>query len=239
MRISGSGAVRAPAVTVWAALADRDMLLRAYTGIDRLDVTANGECEFTVTIPIAAVSGTDSGEAVVTHAKAPSRLVARVSAAGARGTVNACLTVRLGSGSAGETELSYEADAEVAGPIAGIGQRLLISIARRLAGDFIAGLDRVLVVRPAAERSVERPAERSVERPAGRPIERLAERPAGRLAEPLRRPPDRRDQPGSAVRTGLVVGTAAGLAGMLVGAVLGRRSRVQAASAVHSTRRRR
>jgi uncharacterized protein len=213
MRISGSGAVRAPAEAVWAALADRDVLLRACTGIDRLDVTGNGDYEFTVTIPIAAVGGTYSGEVVVTHADAPSRLVARVSAAGARGTVDARLTVRLGPGNAGETELSYEADAEVAGPIAGIGQRLLTSIAKRLAADFIAGLDRVLVALPAAPRPAEPP----------------AERPAGQPAGPAQRPPKRRDQPGSAVRTGLVAGTAAGLAGVLVGAVLGRRSRAKQA----------
>src|SRR5258708_4660721 len=150
MRISGSGAVHAPAETVWAALADRDILLRTLAGIDRLDVNGSGRREFTVTIPIAAVSGIYSGEAVLTHADAPSRLMARVSAAGARGTVDACLTVRLDSGSGVETEFSYEAVAEVAGPIAGIGQRLLTSIAKRLAADFIAGLARGLVGLPAA-----------------------------------------------------------------------------------------
>ena len=208
MRINGSGAVRGSAETVWAALADRDMLIRALTGIDRLDLNDNGRCEFTVTIPIAAVSGTYSGEAVLTHADAPSRLVASVSAAGARGTVDARLTVRLDSRGAGETELSYEADAEVSGPIAGIGQRLLTSIAKRLAADFIAGLDRELVVAPAAPPPEQRP----------------AEQPAGQAAEPGQRPPERPVRPGSAIRTGLVVGAAAGLAGMVVGTLLGRRT---------------
>jgi carbon monoxide dehydrogenase subunit G len=197
VRISGSGTVRAPGAAVWAAMTDRDTLLRAFPRIDRLDVTGNGRYEFTVTIPIAAVSGTYSGEAVLTSADPPSQFVARVSAAGARGTVDAGLTVRLEPGGAGGTELSYEADAEVAGPIAGIGQRLLASIAERLATDFIAGLDQ-------------------------------AGPPAARPVEHAQRLPEHRDQPGSAFRAGLVVAGAAGMAGMLVGALLGRRSRAQA-----------
>lgn len=207
MRISGSGAVRGPAERVWAALADRDLLLRAFPGVDRLDASGNGRYEFTVTIPIAAVSGTYSGEAVVSYAEAPSRLVARVSAAGAGGIVDADLTVRLDPGSAGGTELSYEADAEVTGSIAGIGQRLLASIGKRLAADLVAGVDRELAARPAAAHPAGRP--------AGRPVQR----------EQL--PPERGDGPEPVVRVGLMVGAAAGLAGMAVGALLGRRSRAR------------
>src|SRR5215472_3944183 len=219
MRVSGSGALRAPAETVWAALADREVLLRAFPCIDRLDVAGNGRYEFAMAIPIAAVSGTYSGEAVVSQANAPRLLEARVSAAGVRGTVDASLTVRLEPGGAGGTEVSYEADAQVAGPIAGIGQLLLTSVAKRLAADFLAGLDGVLVAGPAAPRPAQRPAEQ-----AERPAQRLAERPA----EQAERLPEGRDQQGSAVRTGLVVGAASGLAGMLIGALLGRRSRAQA-----------
>ena len=70
--------------------------------------------------------------------------VLRVSATGVKGKVDADVTVRLAPAGDGATEISYIADADVDGAIAGIGQRMLASIARRMATDAIAGLDAAL-----------------------------------------------------------------------------------------------
>jgi len=205
MRVSGAGTLHAPAEVVRAALADRDVLVRAIPGIERLDVAGHGRCEFTMTTAIAAVSGTYVGAAVVRQADTPSVLGLHVSAAGARGTIRADVVMRLAPAADGATEVSYEADAEVAGPIAGIGQRMLASIARRLAADFLAGLDSVVAAPPAAA-----------------PLADVA----GRRGIALRgKPVPAFDQQGSAVRTGLLAGAAVGLAGILIGALLGRRNR--------------
>jgi carbon monoxide dehydrogenase subunit G len=217
MRVSGAGTLHAPAEVVWAALADRDVLVRAIPGIERLDVSGKGRLEFTITAAIAAVSGTYAGEAAVQHADPPGVLELHISAAGARGTISADVVVRLAPAADAATEVSYEADAEVAGPIAGIGQLMLASIVKRLTGDFLGGLDQVLAGPPAAERPADiagQPARESV-------IER-ARRGTGLRGHVV--PP--RAQAGSAVRTGLLAGTIAGLAGILVGALLGRRNRV-------------
>jgi uncharacterized protein len=215
MRVSGMGTVRAPAETVWAAMADRDQLMRAIPGLDRLDFSGPGRCRFTVRVATSAAAGSYAGEAVVQDTDGPARLVMHASAAGDKGTIAADVTVRLAPGGDGATEVSYEADAEVSGPIAGIGDRLLVSIAKRLAGDFIAGLDQVLSVAPAEERAARPAARRPPRQPAGEPAERVEQ------------PPGRREQPGSAVRTGLVAGAAAGFGGVLIGVLLGRRRRSQ------------
>jgi uncharacterized protein len=217
MRVSGAGIVHAPGEAVWAALAERDVLVRAIPGIKRLDVTGNGRCEFTITIAIATVSGTYGGAAVVRHGDAPSVLGLQVSAAGARGTVSADVVVRLAPAGEGATEVSYEADAEVAGPLAGIGQRILASIARRLAGDFLGGLDSALAGPPAAPRPAE-----IAGQPAGEPVIALAHRGIGARGQPV----SALDQQGPAVRTGLLAGAVVGLAGILIGVLLGRRNRV-------------
>ena len=216
MRVSGAGTLHAPAEVVRAALADRDVLVRAIPGIERLDVAGHGRCEFTMTTAVAAVSGTYAGAAVIQHADAPNVLGLHVSAAGARGTIGADVVVRLAPAADGATEVSYEADAEVAGPIAGIGQRMLASIARRLAGDFLGGLDRVVAAPPAAPRPTDMAGERAVES-----VIDLARRGIGPNGQPV----PVRDQQGSAVRTGLLAGAVVGLAGILIGALLGRRNR--------------
>jgi uncharacterized protein len=207
MRISGSGVVRAPAETVWASLGDRDVLLRAVPGLERLGATGNGRYQFMLTIPIAAVSGTYSVVAELTHADPVRGLGATVLATGAKGSVDARVTVGLSAGSGEGTRVSYEADAEVTGPVAGIGQRLLASVAERLAAEFLAGLDQVLSAQPAA----------------GQP----PRQPAGPAVERVDQPAVRREQPGSAVRTGMLAGAAAGFGGVLIGLLLGRRSRSQ------------
>jgi len=208
MKVSGTGTVRAPAETVWAAMADRDLLLRAIPGLDCLDFSGPGRCRFTVRVAITAAAGSYAGEAVVQDTDRPARLVLHASAAGEKGTIAGDVTVRLAPGGDGATKVSYEADAEVGGRIAGIGDRLLVSIAKRLAGDLIAGLDRVLSAAPAAERPAQ---------PA----------PGQQARQPVERPPGRRSQPGSAVRTGLLAGAAAGFGGVLIGVLLGRRRRSQ------------
>ena len=216
MRVTGTETLHARAEVVWAALADRDVLIRAIPGIEQLDVTGNGRGEFTVTTAIAAVSGTYAGAAVIQHADAPNVLGLHVSAAGARGTIGADVVVRLAPAADGATEVSYEADAEAAGPIAGIGQRMLASIARRLAGDFLGGLDRVVAAPPAAPRPADIAGQRS-----GESVIDLARRGIGLHGQPVQG----HDQQGSAVRTGLLAGAVVGLAGILIGALLGRRNR--------------
>lgn len=214
MRVSGAALVHAPAGAVWSALGDRDVLVRVIPGIERLAPTGSGRCEFRVRAAIAAVSGTYTGEAVVRQADAPSRLGLTISAAGARGTINCDVDVRLMSASGEATEVSYQADAEAAGPIAGIGQRMFTSIVKRVAEDFIGSLDQVLTGTSAAQRL-----DASAEVPArsGENTERVA---------PIAVPPP--DQVGSGVRTTLLAVAAGGLAGILLGALLGRRTRAPA-----------
>src|SRR5258708_39901552 len=122
MRVSGAALVHASAEAVWAALGDRDVLLRAIPGIERLAMTGNGRCEFTVRAAIAAISGTYTGETVVRQADAPSRLGLTISAAGARGTINCDVDGRLLPASDQATEVSYQAPAAAARPLAGIAQ---------------------------------------------------------------------------------------------------------------------
>ena len=75
----------------------------------------------------------------------------RVSAAGVRGTANADVTISLAPAADGVTQLSYTADAAVDGAIAGIGQLMLASIARRIAAEAISGLDAALAAPEPAE----------------------------------------------------------------------------------------
>jgi carbon monoxide dehydrogenase subunit G len=233
--------VRSAPDAVWAALGNASLLVRAVPGLEQIDFSPDGTCRFTLNTAITAVSGSYTGEASVLDRPEPFVRVLRVSATGAKGKVGGDVTVRVAGAGEGASELSYVADADVEGAIAGIGQRMLASIAKRVAADAIAGLDAVLAEAAPAEggspgasprgaRAADTaPANTPSAAPAGptrtqagsagqTPIER-ARRGIGLRGE--RAPAAGR--PGPAVPTGLVAGAGAAVAAIVVGVLLRRR----------------
>jgi len=208
MKVTGAGLVGAPPGVVWAMLRDPAVLSRAIPGCQSLDVTGQGRCAATVTTAIAAVAGRYAGDAEIRDRREPSLIAAAVSAASARGRVAADVTVRLAPADGGGTEVGYEIDALVDGPIAGVGQLVLAAIAKRLAGEFLVGLDAASAGTDAAGA------------PGGQPHDQ-----AGRvdLTGPDGAPAERAAAP--AVLAGVLAGAAIGLTGIVVGAMLGRARR--------------
>ena len=228
MKVSGAADVRASAEAVRAALADAGLLARAVPGLDQIEFGPDGDCRFTLTTTIAAVSGSYAGEARVAERTEPGARVLRVTAAGARGKVAADLTIRLAAAADGVTEVSYTADAEVEGALAGIGQRMLASIAKRLAAGAIGGIDAALADSALADSvladSVLAEAQgagaaASVDDAATEAAIEQARLGIGLRGE--RAPADTRTVPG--ISAGLLAGAAAVAAGVVVGVVLGRR----------------
>jgi hypothetical protein len=75
----------------------------------------------------------------------------KASGAGAPGTVDADVVVRLAPGAAGGTDLTYDADAAVGGVIGGVGQRMLAGVTKKMAGQFFSAVDADIAgARPAA-----------------------------------------------------------------------------------------
>ena len=62
------------------------------------------------------------------------------SGAGGPGQVKAVVTIELNEFGPGETTLTYSADAVVGGPVAGVGQRMITGVAKRMAAQFFAAV---------------------------------------------------------------------------------------------------
>ncbi len=65
----------------------------------------------------------------------------RANATGGPGSVEAVAQMQMRDGENGGALLTYEADANVTGPLAGVGQRLIGSAAKRTTREFLEGLD--------------------------------------------------------------------------------------------------
>jgi carbon monoxide dehydrogenase subunit G len=145
MRISGGATMHAPAGRVWAALTDPAVLVAAIPGCEQFEPAGPDTYRFTVAAAVASIQASYTGEVSLSQQQQPSSFVLTASGAGAPGTVTTSVQIRLADIADGTTELSYDADAVIGGLIAGVGQRMLSSVARRLAGAFFNSVDEALV----------------------------------------------------------------------------------------------
>lgn len=147
MKVTGTTTLSAPRERVWSALRDPAVLVRTIPGCEQLVATGPDEYRMTVSAGVAAIKGQYQGTVLLTDLDEPEAFVLRARGAGGPGTVDATVQVTLTSDGAEQTLLSYDADAVVGGMIGGVGQRVLTSVSRRMAGEFFAAVDDVLAGR--------------------------------------------------------------------------------------------
>jgi carbon monoxide dehydrogenase subunit G len=237
MKITGTTTLHAPPAQLWAALNDPAVLARTIPGCDHLEAAGQDSYRLTITTRVASTQGTYTGEVSLTDRQEPTSLQLAVNMAGAPGALGADVRVLLEPAANGSTELTYDATAEPDGPIAGVGQRLLATTAKKLASEFFASMDDVLAgqaaavptpdvgeprppqgVRPGGAAGVASPAAAPTQAASGMTAEppTLDRQPAGRT---VARPPT-----GSFLQ-GALAGAAATLAAITLTRLLRRRSR--------------
>lgn len=158
MKLSGTAQLSAPPGRVWAALNDQDVLARTIPGCEQLAETGPDEYQMTVSAGVASIKGTYLGRVRISDRAEPTSYVLHASGSGGPGTVSADCTVRLAAEGDGTT-VTYDADAVVGGVIAGVGQRVLSGVAKKMAGQFFANVDRALQPATAGAGQPERGAE--------------------------------------------------------------------------------
>lgn len=144
MKLSGSAQLAAPPEKVWDALLSPEILNRTIPGCERLEPAGENSYEMTVTAGVASIKGTYKGKVLLEDLEPHSSLTMRVDGAGSAGTIGVTVLVRFAPGEGGTTDLSYDADAVVGGMIGGVGQRMLTSVSKRLAGEFFGAINDVL-----------------------------------------------------------------------------------------------
>ncbi len=123
--------------------------MRTIPGCERLEARGDNAYAMTVTAGVAAIKGTYAGSCVLSDLVPHESLTMRLDGAGAPGTVGATVSVRFAA-DGGATTVSYDADAVVGGMVGGVGQRMLTSVSRRMAGEFFGNVGEVLTGATAA-----------------------------------------------------------------------------------------
>src|SRR4029078_13218968 len=116
----------------------------AISGWQRLYATGENPYAMPVTAGVAAIKGTYAGTCVLSDLTEPPSLVMKLDGAGAPGAIGGTAKVGVSSLRDRTTKLAWEADAVVGEMIGGVGQRMLTSVSKRMAGEFFGNVDRAL-----------------------------------------------------------------------------------------------
>ncbi|MGY1637304.1 carbon monoxide dehydrogenase subunit G [Geodermatophilus sp. SYSU D00742] len=226
MNLDGSAVLHADPDRVWSVITDPAVLARTIPGCESLRKVGDDEYEMNVSVGVGAIKGTYAGEVRLTDQNRPKSYVMHASGAGAPGNARAQVTINLEPSDAGTTTLTYSADAVIGGPVAGVGQRMISGVAKRMAGQFFKAIDDELTgaAAPVAAPAEARPSaaavsDTQVAAPTAAPA--AAGQPqvfAGRAAAAPAAPSDVRT-----LVTGALGGAGLTLLGVLVGWLLGRR----------------
>ena len=147
MNITGSYSFAAPPDRVWALLMDPAVIAACIPGCDRLEPDGEDRYRATLTVALAAITGTYEGTVVITEKVPPSSYRLVVDGQGKPGFVKGTAAIALRADGA-TTIVEVSGTVETGGPIARLGQRLIGGVSKMMQDRFFDCL-RSKLSRPA------------------------------------------------------------------------------------------
>jgi uncharacterized protein len=143
MKLEGTYDISAPRPRVWSAFLDPETLRQAIPGCEKLEAVGEGEYKATLKIGVAAVKGTFEGKVRLFDLKSPESYRMSVEGSGGPGFIRGETQIALAEAEGG-TKVSYTADVQVGGLIAGVGQRMLGGVSKMMADQFFNRMTELL-----------------------------------------------------------------------------------------------
>jgi carbon monoxide dehydrogenase subunit G len=119
------------------------MLKQAIPGCEKLDAIGPDEYKATMKVGVAAVKGTFEGKVKLSDQQPPDSYRLAVEGSGGPGFVRGSTVISL-SDIEGGTRVTYSADVQVGGLIAGVGQRMLGGVSKMMADQFFNKMGQLL-----------------------------------------------------------------------------------------------
>ena len=148
MKIEGSADIPAPREQVWAAFLDPNILAQALPGCEKLEAIGPNEYKATMKVGVAAIKGTFEGKVKLSDLEPPNRYRMAVEGSGGPGFVRGEAGMQM-SDVDGGTKVSYDADVQVGGLIASVGQRMLGGVTKMMLDQFFTKMTELLTAKPA------------------------------------------------------------------------------------------
>lgn len=135
MQVKGQASLPAPRAKVWATLMDSAALESCLPGVQEFKQVGPTEWEVTLTVGMAGIKGTYKGRVTIAEQDEPNSYRLSAEGAGGGNRVRGTAVVTLTDADGG-TNVAYDGDAQIAGTLAMVGQRLFQPAARMMADQF-------------------------------------------------------------------------------------------------------
>ena len=141
MKVSGTYKFEAPQSRVWEFLIDPEKLQKCIPGAGKLETVGPNEYTGEIDVGIAAVKGQYKGRVKLEDLQPPKHYRIVVDGKGKQGFIKGTGTLDLESFGANETLLKYEGDAQIGGPLASVGQRMIDGAAKTMLNQFFVAME--------------------------------------------------------------------------------------------------
>jgi hypothetical protein len=148
MKLSGRHELTSSADEIYVRLLDPDRLRECMPGCEQLEEVGDGRFNLTFGVPVPAIKGSYSGTVEILERQPSSGFRMKIDATGKHGFVSADARMRIESNGSGGSIVHYEADAEIGGAAASVGQRVITGISRRQIQQMMACMDAAAGRRP-------------------------------------------------------------------------------------------
>lgn len=143
MKMHGTYTLNASRDKVWAFLMDPESITKVIPGCEQLEEMAPDTYQATMKLGIAAVKGAYTGSVKLLDKTPPSHYRMMIDGSGTPGFVKGEASIDLQEQD-DKTVLTYDADTQVGGLIANVGQRMISGVAKLLVNQSLKKLDEEL-----------------------------------------------------------------------------------------------
>ena len=144
MQLTGKHIVNAVPSRVWNMLMDTETLAKVVPGISRLEKTGDNAFKSIIEIKIGPVNGSFTGNLEIEDVDEEKGFTLKVAQNSKIGNAKAAIKIDLLLVDNEQTEVAFDGDVKLSGLIAGMGQRLIGSVANTLTKQFFANLRKEL-----------------------------------------------------------------------------------------------
>jgi len=131
VKMNGAYTLDAPVEKVWAFLMDPQSIAKVIPGCESLQEVEPDKYRATLKLGIAAIKGTYNGSVQLLDKTPPTRYRLLIDGSGTPGFVKGEASVDLAAQDH-QTVLTYDADTQVGGLIANVGQRMISGVAKMI-----------------------------------------------------------------------------------------------------------
>ena len=142
MKVSGERDFDAPRATVWRVLNDPNEMAKTMPGVESFDIQDDRHWRANVKVPLGLGGLRMSIDFEKTEEREPEFAKLHAKGNGVGAIMNMDTSFNLSDGANGGTNMKWEADVHILGPVASMGQRVLQPIVNQQVGQVLGALDK-------------------------------------------------------------------------------------------------